>query len=130
MECANHATKNYRSALEKLVQDNPSYKGKGKLTDGMRKRLTKAARCAITMSLTRNWPSNCYEIIYTMDPVTVLESIPNAVQISVRLQKKGYRNSWLQSVHQKCLLLSLQFPLSQQLPTTSSCPATSQPTTP
>lgn len=33
----------YRSALEKLVQDNTSY------TDGMRKRLTKAARCAISM---------------------------------------------------------------------------------
>ena len=49
IECANHATKNYRSALEKLVQDNPSYKGRGKLTDGMRKRLTKAARCAISM---------------------------------------------------------------------------------
>ena len=49
MECANHATKCYRSALEKLVQDNTSYKGKGKLTEVMRKRLTKAARCAISM---------------------------------------------------------------------------------
>ena len=49
IECANHATKCYRSALEKLVNDNPSYKGKGKLTDAMRKRLTKAARCAIKM---------------------------------------------------------------------------------
>ena len=49
IECANHATKCYRSALEKLVHDNPSYKGKGKLTDAMRKRLTKAARCAIKM---------------------------------------------------------------------------------
>ncbi len=49
IECANHATKCYRSALEKLVQDNTSYKGKGKLTEGMRKRLTKAARCAISM---------------------------------------------------------------------------------
>ena len=35
--------------LEKLVQDNPSYKGKGKLTEEMRKRLTKAARCAISI---------------------------------------------------------------------------------
>ena len=49
IECANHATKCYCLALEKLVQDNPSYKGKGKLTDAMRKRLTKAARCAIKM---------------------------------------------------------------------------------
>ena len=49
IECANHATKCYRSALEKVVQDNPSYKGKGKLTDAMCKRLTKAARCVIKM---------------------------------------------------------------------------------
>ena len=49
IECANYATKSYRSALEKVVHDNPSYKGKGKLTDAMRKRLTKAARCAIKM---------------------------------------------------------------------------------
>ena len=47
VECANHSLKCYRSALEKLVCDNPSYKGKGKLTVGMRKGLTKAARCAI-----------------------------------------------------------------------------------
>ena len=49
IECANHATKCYRTALEKLTQDNPSYKGKGKLTEAMRKRLTKAARCAVKM---------------------------------------------------------------------------------
>ena len=35
--------------LEKLVQNNPSYKGKGGLTQRMRKRLTSAARCAIKM---------------------------------------------------------------------------------
>ena len=49
IECANHAKKNYRSSLEKLVHDIPSYKGKGKLTDGMHKWLTKAVRCAISM---------------------------------------------------------------------------------
>ena len=49
VECANHATKCYRAALEKLAQDNPSYRGKGKLTESMRKCLTKAARCAIRM---------------------------------------------------------------------------------
>ena len=49
IECANHATKCYRSALEKLVQDNKSYKGKGKFTETMRMRLAKAARCAISM---------------------------------------------------------------------------------
>ena len=49
VECANHATKCYRAALEKLAQDNPSYREKGKLTESMRKPLTKVARCAIKM---------------------------------------------------------------------------------
>ena len=49
VECANHAVKCYRTALETLVQDKPSYRGKGKLTESMRKRLTKAAQCAIVM---------------------------------------------------------------------------------
>ena len=39
----------YRSSLEKLVTNNPSYKGKGGLTEKMRKRLTSAAHCAIKM---------------------------------------------------------------------------------
>ncbi len=46
LECANHSCKCYRGALEKLVQDNPSYKG---LTEKMRRRLVSAARCAIKM---------------------------------------------------------------------------------
>ena len=49
IECANHACKCYRSSLEKLATNNPSYKGKGGLTEKMRKRLTSAARCAIKM---------------------------------------------------------------------------------
>ena len=49
IECANHACKCYRSSLKKLVTENPSYKGKGGLTQKMRKRLTSAARCAIKM---------------------------------------------------------------------------------
>ena len=49
VECANHCIKCYRTSLEKLVQNNPSYKGKGKLTESMRKQLTKAARSAIIM---------------------------------------------------------------------------------
>ena len=49
LECANHACKCYRGALEKLVQDNPSYKGSGGLTMKMRKRLVSGARCAIKM---------------------------------------------------------------------------------
>ena len=49
IECANHACKCYRAGLEKLVQANPHYKGKGGLTQRMRRRLTSAARCAIKM---------------------------------------------------------------------------------
>ncbi len=49
MECANHCCKCYRSSLEKLVQEKPHYKGKGGLTEKMRRRLTSAARCAIKM---------------------------------------------------------------------------------
>ena len=49
LECANHACKCYRGALERLVQDNPSYKGSGGLTQRMRKRLVTAARSAIRM---------------------------------------------------------------------------------
>ena len=49
LECANHACKCYRGALEKLVQDNSSYKGSGGLTLKMRKRLVPAARAAIRM---------------------------------------------------------------------------------
>ena len=49
LECANHAVKCYRTALENLVHDKPSYKGRGKLTERMRKKLTKAARSAILM---------------------------------------------------------------------------------
>ena len=61
VECANHSLKCYRSALEKLVHDNPAYKGKGKLTEGMRKRLTKAARCAIISRSNEN--NRCEAII-------------------------------------------------------------------
>ena len=35
--------------LERLVQEKPQYKGKGKLTATMRKKLATAARCAIKM---------------------------------------------------------------------------------
>ncbi len=49
LEYANHACKCYRGALERLVQDNPSYKGRGNLTKKMRQKLVSAARCAIKM---------------------------------------------------------------------------------
>jgi len=46
-ECANHAIKCFRSSSEKLVKDKPQYKGRGKLTEQMRKRLASSVRCAI-----------------------------------------------------------------------------------
>ena len=49
LECANHACKCYRGALEHLNQDNPSCKGSGGLTAKMRKQLVSSARCAIKM---------------------------------------------------------------------------------
>ena len=39
----------YRASLERLVEEKTHYKGKGKLIESMRKKLTKAARCAIKM---------------------------------------------------------------------------------
>ena len=48
-ECANHACKCLRSNLEKLVDEKPSYKGKGNLTKSIRVRLVSAVRCAIRM---------------------------------------------------------------------------------
>ncbi len=52
VECANHACKCYRGALEKLVKEHPSYKGSGGLTLKLRKRLVSSARCAIRMRST------------------------------------------------------------------------------
>lgn len=49
LECANHACKCYRASLENLVNENPTYKGKGGLTLKMRRRLTGAAHTAIRM---------------------------------------------------------------------------------
>ena len=44
IECANHAIKCYRNRLEKIVQDFPRYKGKGRLTQKVMKRLAAGAR--------------------------------------------------------------------------------------
>jgi len=49
LECASRACKCYRGALEQLVQDNPSYKGKGGLTKNQRGWLVAAARSEIRM---------------------------------------------------------------------------------
>ena len=37
LECANHAIKCYRGSLERLVEEKPRYKGRGRLTEAMRK---------------------------------------------------------------------------------------------
>ena len=37
VECVNHAVKCYPTALENLINDKPSYKGRDKLTQTMRK---------------------------------------------------------------------------------------------
>ncbi|XP_069120879.1 uncharacterized protein [Argopecten irradians] len=49
LECANHTCKCLRGNLEKLVIDNPSFKGKGNLTKAVRIRMVTAVRCAIRM---------------------------------------------------------------------------------
>ena len=54
IECANHACKCYRGALERIAQENPSYKGKGGLTQKMRRKLVSAARSAIRMRSTES----------------------------------------------------------------------------
>ena len=46
-ECANHICKCYRSNLEKLVTENPLYKGKHHLSKSTRVRLVSALRCSI-----------------------------------------------------------------------------------
>ena len=48
-ECANHAVKCFRSALENLVKDKPQYKGRNKLTEAQQKQLASAVRCTIAM---------------------------------------------------------------------------------
>jgi hypothetical protein len=51
-ECANHICKCYRANLEKLVTDNPLYKGKHHLSKNTRVRLVSALRCAICVRVT------------------------------------------------------------------------------
>jgi hypothetical protein len=51
IECANHAIKCYRHRLEKIIQDFPKYKGRGKLTKRAITRLAFGARCAIKMHM-------------------------------------------------------------------------------
>ena len=47
LECANHACKCCRGALQKIVQEASSYKGSGGLTLKRRTRLVSAAQCSI-----------------------------------------------------------------------------------
>jgi len=50
VECANHAVNCYRTCLEKIVQDFPKYKGRGKLTQRAIKRLVLGARCVFVIT--------------------------------------------------------------------------------
>ena len=87
----NHAVKCYRTALENLVNNNPNYKGKGKLTEAMRKKLTKAARSAIIM---RSKESDKQHAVLKLQhdllngPLHCFSSTLNAALISVNQYNK------------------------------------------
>ncbi len=49
LECANHSVKCLRASLERLVEEKPQYKGKGRLTKLKMIKITSGARCAIKM---------------------------------------------------------------------------------
>ena len=54
IECANHAVKCYRSRLEQLAKDFPSFRGRGGLTKSVIMKITHGARCAIHNHSTSN----------------------------------------------------------------------------
>ena len=62
-------------------------KGKGKSTEGMRKKLTKAARCAIKMRSKDENKSMAIKKIFTMAPFTALEYTKHVALIIAKLQK-------------------------------------------
>ena len=70
IEYANHAVKCYRSALENLVKEKRHFKGKGKLTEGMHKKVIKAARCAPFTAL--NYTKHVALIIAKLQKVNLL----------------------------------------------------------
>ena len=55
-ECANHVCKCLRGNLEKLVDENPSYEGKGNLPKSTRIRQVSSVRWAIRMRSKPNGP--------------------------------------------------------------------------
>ena len=54
IKCANHAIKCYRSRLEQLAKDFPSFHGRGGLTKSIIMKITHSARCAIRNHSTGN----------------------------------------------------------------------------
>ena len=71
IECSNHAVKCYRSSLEKLVKDNPSFKGQNGLLSTKIQYLAKCMKCAIAQNSVnkdvatlrqdlRNCPRHCF----------------------------------------------------------------------
>ena len=71
VECSNHAVKCYRSGLEKLAKENPTFKGRNGLTSNKIKYLAKCMKCAIAQNSVnkdvtalrqdlRNCPHHCF----------------------------------------------------------------------
>ena len=71
MECSNHAVKCYRSGLEKLAKDNPSFKGRNGLNTSKIQHLAKCMKYAIAQNSNnkdvatlrqdiRNCPCHCF----------------------------------------------------------------------
>ena len=54
VECSNHAVKCYRTRLENIYKDNPSFRGKGGLTKAIIKRRNGPRHCFGDHSLCRS----------------------------------------------------------------------------
>ena len=91
-ECGNHAMKCYCASLERLVEEKSHYKGK--LSELMKKKLTKAARCAIKMSAHSNKEKAVKLLGEDLQngPYHCFGDHNNAIQTTVRY-KKRQRNS-------------------------------------
>ncbi len=86
VKCANHTVKCYRSRLEKIVQDFPKYRGKGKLTQTVMKRLAFGARCAIKVHSKTGDVEKLRKDLRN-GPSHVFMTTPTAVHLSARLQQ-------------------------------------------
>jgi len=92
----NVPTTSFWTTMENLVHDKPSYKGRGKLTESMRNKLTKAACCVISVwlieyKLSKNSSKTCWTILWT-----ALVVIQTAIQTSAKLcnNSRHNHNKW------------------------------------